>query len=627
MSDYYGQVRERAKSLAAHGGLAEAIAAGSLPPTAEVSLSEALVLGLYNQGVRKYIGILGHGNTDIANIVGLYEEAGLVRMVNVRHEVEAAHCATMLRWHYAETAAVLTSIGPGALHAFAGSLASASNGIGVYHIYGDETTHDEGPNMQQVPRPQQAGFLELVKTMGQGYQLHTPEAVFTALRRGAATVFHPYFAGPFYLLMPMNVQPQRMRQCNLLELPGRPVFPEVACADESQFEKAVELIRSSKAVVIKFGGGAASCGPQIQELAELADAVIVSGAKMTGVVPYAHPRFMSVGGSKGSPCGNYAMNQADLVIAIGARQVCQWDCSGTAWKQARSVISFNTEPYYLNHYNRSLLVLGHAAPNLRRLIERLKGAGFRPDSNESQWLRANRTKKREWEAFKRRRYEHPTLPAPRWGREVLTQPAAIKIAFDFAQAKGAACYFDAGDVQANGFQVAEEQEPGRVFSDTGSSYMGFAVSALFAAAVADHPVYTIAFSGDGSFTMNPQVLIDGVEHGLRGCILLFDNRAMAAITGLQEAQYERPFKTADSVEVDYVALARAVKGVLGIFGGYGPEELSRALDQAYGYSGLSLIHLPVYAGPDELGGLGVYGSWNVGNWCEEVQAEHHRIGL
>lgn len=627
MNDRARAVRRRAEALAAHGSLKAALDSGSLAPTAELSVSEALVLGLHNQGVRKYIGILGHGNTDIADILALYEEAGVVRFVNVRHEVEAAHCATMLRWHYGETAAVLTSIGPGALHAFAGSLASASNGIGVYHIYGDETTHDEGPNMQQIPRPQQAGFLDLVKAMGQGYQLHTPEAVFTALRRGATTVFHPYFAGPFYLLAPMNVQPVRMRECNLREFPGRPAFPEVACVDEKIFAEAAALLRASNAVVIKFGGGAEGCGPEIQELAELTDAVLVAGAKMSGVVPYDHPRFLGVGGSKGTPCGNYAMNHADLAIVIGARQVCQWDCSGTAWKKARSVISFNTEPYYLNHYNRSLLILGHARPNLRRLIAVLKAEGFRPHKKESEWLQTNQKNKQEWEAFKARRWAQPVLFSRTWGREVLTQPAAIKLAYDFARSKGAACYFDAGDVQANGFQIAEEQEEGRVFSDTGSSYMGFAASALLAGGVADHPVYAFAFSGDGSFTMNPQILFDGVEHRVRGCILLFDNRAMAAITGLQEAQYRRPFKTTDSLEPDYAALARAVKGVEGLFGGYAPAQFSRALEQAYAYPGLSLIHVPVYAGPEELGGLGVYGSWNVGNWCEEVQAEHHRIGL
>ncbi len=622
------QEREnRARAVAASGSLRCAVESGVLGQFQDISVSEAIVLGLLNQGVRKYVGVFGHGSTDIANVLSAYEEAGLVKTYNVRSEVEAAHCATILRWHYGETAAVITSIGPGALHAFAGSLASASNGIGVYHIYGDETTHNEGPNMQQIPRAAQAGFLALATTMNAGYQLHTPEAIFAALRYGASTVFSPVHAGPFFLLAPMNVQPRRITACNLLELPERPRFPKAVAHDTDVYERATRLVQDSRSIVIKLGGGATGCRAEIEEIAELIDAVIVDGAKTTGTVPYSHRRSMGVGGSKGSLCGNYAMENADLVVIVGARAVCQWDCSGTAWRKAKAVINFNTDHQDADHYNRSIPVVGDAKENLRSWISFLTDKGFAPRARSSAWLTAATEQKRTWQLFKQERYEHPLLRSEVWGREVLTQPAAIKLAYDFAVQKGAARYFDAGDVQANGFQIVEDESEGLTFTETGASYMGFAVSALLATAVADRPVYTFAFSGDGSFTMNPQVLFDGVQHGARGCILIFDNRSMAAIAGLQMAQYERTYKTSDDVAVDYVALAGSVSGVKALSGGHSPEEFRRALEEAYAYEGLSVIHVPVYSGNDERGGLGVYGRWNVGNWCEAVQAEHHRIGL
>ena len=157
--------------------------------------------------------------------------------------------------------------------------------------------------------------------------------------------------------------------------------------------------------------------------------------------------------------------------------------------------------------------------------------------------------------------------------------------------------------------------------------MGFAASALLAGALRDEDQYGVAFCGDGSFTMNPQILIDAVEHGVKACVLVFDNRRMAAISGLQNAQYGHDFKTNDSVAVDYVAWANSVEGVNGTSAGATPDQFQEALTQAFDYDGLSLIHIPVYCGPDELGGMGVFGDWNVGNWCERVQAEHHRIGL
>jgi 3D-(3,5/4)-trihydroxycyclohexane-1,2-dione acylhydrolase (decyclizing) len=110
-------------------------------------------------------------------------------------------------------------------------------------------------------------------------------------------------------------------------------------------------------------------------------------------------------------------------------------------------------------------------------------------------------------------------------------------------------------------------------------------------------------------------------------IVLFDNRGMAAISGLQQAQYGRMFATDDSVEVDYLQLASAFKGVAVFDGGCSDSGLNKALESAIAHQGLSLVYIPVYSGSDELGGLGVFGNWNVGNWCDTVQKEKHRIGL
>jgi hypothetical protein len=184
-----------------------------------MTLSEAVVLGLLKQGVRKYFAIFGHGSTDLGNILRIYEEEGATRTINCRNEVEMAHAATALRWQYGELSAVVTSIGPGAMQAFAGSLASASNGVGVYHIYGDETTFGEGYNMQQVPKEEQGLFGRMTAVMGQSYVLHTPEGLRDAMRRGALCVNHPYRAGPFYLLLPLNTQPATVT-VNLAALPG-----------------------------------------------------------------------------------------------------------------------------------------------------------------------------------------------------------------------------------------------------------------------------------------------------------------------------------------------------------------------------------------------------------------------
>jgi len=616
-------IEKRAESIAKHGTIEKAIEANAIAQYQTITVSEAIVLGLLRQRVTKYFGIFGHGSTDIAEVLRVYEEHGLVTTYNVRHETAAAHAATVLNMLTGEVGAVVTSIGPGALHAFAGSLASASNGVGVYHIYGDETTHDEGFNMQQIPKDEQGLFLKLCSVMGNAYALYEPWSVTSALKQGAVTTGVP-FAQPFFLLAPMNVQPSVLQNFNLLQLPSPYQHTPCECSDKDVFKKAIDTVKAAQRVAIKIGNGARGCSKEICELAELLDAAIVSGPSSTGIVPYSHPRYMSVGGSKGSLCGNYAMNEADVVIVIGARAVCQWDCSGTAWKKAQAIINFNTNPHHAFHYNKCISIVGDAQPNLRQFINYIKDSGIKKGDSSSQWLAALKEKKAQWQSFKKLRFDNPTLYDDAWKRDVLTQPAAIKAVCDFADGYKYIKVFDAGDVQANGFQIIEDEYEKQTITETGASYMGFASSSLLVSGIINKPM--IAFCGDGSFMMNPHILIDGVEHNANGIIVIFDNRRMAAITGLQYAQYGKEYKTSDTVEVDYVAMANSVKGVKGMFGGYSIRELEQALQKAHEYKGLSVIHVPVYSGSHELGGMGVFGDWNVGNWCERVQEEYHRLG-
>ena len=617
--EFSSQVRERAKAIALHGDIEAALAAGDLPRQFETSLSEGVVLGLLKQGVRKYLAVFGHGSTDLGEVLRVYEEEGVTRTWNFRNEVSMAHAATALSWQYGEVSAVVTSIGPGGLQAMAGSLAAASNGVGVYHIYGDETTHGEGYNMQQVPKPQQHLFGQLTATMGESYVMHTPEALRDMLRRGTGRVHHPTKAGPFYLLLPLNTQPQRLR-LNLGALPKRLSITPLVTADETAFENAAASIQANRRIAIKVGGGGRRHADAIRRLAESSGAAVVLSPGSTGVLPDAHPQNMHVGGSKGSLSGNYAMEEAELLIVIGSRGVCQADCSGVGYGKARAVININADLSDVSHYNHTLALQGDISATIERLLQAL---GSVDPENSREWLQACAARKAEWQAFKQQRFATPPLQDPAFGRALLTQPAAIKIVADFARAEGAVKLFDAGDVQANGFQIVEDDAPGQSYTESGASYMGYAVSALVAGGLADKPVYSIAFSGDGSFMMNPQVLIDAVEHGARGMIVVFDNRRMAAISGLQQAQYGVNYRTHDSVAVDYVQFASAVAGVKAVDGGGSADALRQALQLARKHDGLSLVYLPVYAGKDERGGMGAYGSWNVGNWCEDVQQRWH----
>jgi 3D-(3,5/4)-trihydroxycyclohexane-1,2-dione acylhydrolase (decyclizing) len=620
---------ERAQAIAHAGNLNSALAEGRIPRRIDTTLAEALVLGLLQQDVRTYFGVFGHGSTEIGEVLRIYSEAGIVRIFPVRHETEASHAAAALRWVTGEKAAVFTSIGPGALQALAGSIVPASDGLGVWYLFGDETTQDEGFNMQQIPKHEQGLFLNMTATMGRAYSLHTPLALPTALQRGLTTVDHPYRAGPFFLLCPMNTQATQISDFNLAELPQGDV-PRLGAAPDG-YDTAVQWIRAAKQVVVKIGGGARWCGAEIAQLLELADGVLVHTPIASGSLPASHPRNMGVGGSKGSLNGNYAMENADLLIAIGTRAVCQSDCSRTGYPNVQRVININADLDAALHYRRTLALVGDAALTLQSL-----NAVLTADSQvysemysqqPSDWMQICSQQRQAWMDFKAQRYAVPVLEDAYWGEPVLTQPAVIKIATDWAKGLGAITFFDAGDVQANGFQIVEDEHPCQTMTESGASYMGFGVSALLASVATEKPFYGVALTGDGSFTMNPQILIDGVEHGVRGCIVLLDNGRMAAISGLQTAQYGEEFATANRIKIDYLQWARGVPGILALEGGRTPQELEAALVQAGQHAGLSFISVRVYYGPDELGGMGVFGRWNVGNWCEQTQALRHEIGL
>ena len=83
---------------------------------------------------------------------------------------------------------------------------------------------------------------------------------------------------------------------------------------------------------------------------------------------------MMVGGSKGSLSGNHAMDQADLLLAVGTRSVCQADCSRTGYPQVRHVVNVNADLDAATHYTDTIALVGDARATLGRLVEAVQHA-------------------------------------------------------------------------------------------------------------------------------------------------------------------------------------------------------------------------------------------------------------
>jgi 3D-(3,5/4)-trihydroxycyclohexane-1,2-dione acylhydrolase (decyclizing) len=119
---------------------------------------------------------------------------------------------------------------------------------------------------------------------------------------------------------------------------------------DEALDAAVALIAKHERIAIKAGGGTRGADDAVRQLAERIGAAVVLSPGSTGVLPDNHPQNMHVGGSKGSISGNYAMENASLLVAIGTRGVCQADCSGVGYPAAEAVININGDLADLMHY-------------------------------------------------------------------------------------------------------------------------------------------------------------------------------------------------------------------------------------------------------------------------------------
>ena len=197
-------------------------------------------------------------------------------------------------------------------------------------------------------------YGKITSLMSESYVFHTPESLREGMRRGYLKTKHPNKAGPFYCLLPINTQPKIIKGLNLVTLPSSNKFTLTNELNEKNIKNFRTLILSTDKIVIKVGGGGRNFSKQISKLSEQLSAPVVLSPGSLGVLRDDHPNNMHVGGSKGSISGNFAMSHAELLISIGSRSVCQSDCSGIGYPNAKNVININADLADMLHYNNTL---------------------------------------------------------------------------------------------------------------------------------------------------------------------------------------------------------------------------------------------------------------------------------
>src|SRR5258708_16702619 len=201
-------------------------------------------------------------------------------------------------------------------------------------------------------------------------------------------------------MLPINTQPQVL-ELNLAALPQRPELPALAPASADVLDHACDLVAAHVRIMIKAGGGTRGHDDAMRRLANATNAVVVLSPGSSGVLADEDPRNMHVGGSKGSISGNYAMRNAELIIMVGSRAVCQADCSGIGYKSAKNVININGDIADVTHYNQTTALVGDITAVANSLAQRLEASGSSS---------LDHTKHACFPTPLRKKTERPTLP-------------------------------------------------------------------------------------------------------------------------------------------------------------------------------------------------------------------------
>ncbi len=588
-----------------------------MPRFKKMSLVEALAVFLVENQIRYVFGVGGHGNTPLLEALAPHHGQGNLRVVDVQHEAVAAHAATALKWAYGLEAVVFTSIGPGWFNTLIGQATAMSDGYGYLVLAGDKTTAYEGPNMQQVMRDGQFGFVKVAQAVAkQAYTIIDPRNVYTILPEALAKTREAGSAGPVNVFLPMNIQGAlHDYNADMLQRRVEPVAGGVR-PSRQQVHQAAALIRQHKRIAIRVGGGCVGAGGPVKALAQAIGAAVITGPVAMDVVESEFELNVGPAGSKGSISGNYAAEHATLIINAGGRGVCQADSSGTLYSRAKAFININLNEIDAQRYS-GLAVVGDASAALRDILAALRrGASSERPVPDPRWVASLGRAKRKWQRYLNEFFSHPVVNGK------LTQPAVIKAVDDYVNSHRGIKIFDAGDVQAHGFQICHHLEPKTWLNETGNSCMGFGICAAFGLGLVPGGKYPTAIIGDGSFLMQDQAVRDMVKHNSNCTIVVLDNQAMGAITALQSAQQYQEFATADAAEVppvDFAMLARSMGCA-----GFTPEphlnSLNECLEAAYRHLGPAVVDVKVYFGPEKYAALDAFGRWNVGPWSPAVEA-------
>jgi acetolactate synthase-1/2/3 large subunit len=330
-----------------------------------------------------------------------------------------------------------------------------------------------------------------------------------------------------------------------VDLPG---WKPPSTVDERQVDEAARAILDAERPIVYAGGGVVN-GDACAELLALVDAARLPAVVTLmgkGCLPDTHPLNYGPPGMHGSKYANWALNKADLVIAVGSRFDDRVTGKLSAFAPGARVIHFDIDAAEVGKIRHAEIpVVGPLKPALGLLVAALRGLGT-PDHEP--WLR----QLEDWRARFPYRYSR--------SEGVLKPQTVVETLRDLTAGRDDVVWTTGvGQHQMWAMQYLVCDRPRSFITSGGLGTMGYGVPAAIGAKAARPDATVVCIDGDGCFQMTGQELATAALEQLPIVVVIVNNGWLGMVRQWQELFYDERFaQTHLTHQVpDYAQLAEA----------------------------------------------------------------------
>ena len=441
-----------------------------------------------------------------------------IEHILTRHEQGAVHAANGYARVTGKPGACVVTSGPGATNAITGIATAYMDSVPMVIISGQVSTELIGRDVFQ-----EADITGATEPFCKHSYLVRDANDLPRIMKEAFHIASTGRPGPVLVDVPIDVQTQeaRFEYPNEIEIRG---YKPILSGHAFQIKKISETIEKSKSPVVCAGGGMISSGAcnELLELVVKARIPVVTTLMGKGAIPTNHEMYLGMIGSHGVYTANYAINNADTVLFLGAR-IGDRAIGGAALnitKKAK-IIHIDIDPAEIGkNIGANIPVVGHIKHILAQLNKVIKSG------NTDEWI----------ESVLRIRKEHPLKIGSTTHSETVNPKYILSILSDYIDTNTVVTT-EVGQNQIWAANYVNIEKAGTFISSGGMGTMGYGLPAAIGACIGKNKSETIVISGDGSFQMSMQELGVIKEKKLPIKIILLNNSRLGMVCELQKNRY------------------------------------------------------------------------------------------